>query len=134
MEGRLKSTGLGEWLQERCQRESLSLRQAGAKAGLSHATIRDIVNGNAASPTTIRKLARAFGGDGQQELAALEDKLLTLAGYRGERPEVEISETMGRLLDRIGGFSESQLKMMERFADFMAEMTEKAEKAEMEEK
>ena len=124
MGGRTTSSGLGEWLQERCQRESLSLRQAGAKAGLSHGTIRDIVNGNAASPKTIRKLARAFGSDGQQGLA-LEDKLLILAGYRSERPEVALSESMGQLLDRISGFSEQQLKIMGRFADFLAETEEK---------
>jgi len=124
MKDRTASSGLGEWLQERCQKESLSLRQAGAKTGLNHGTIRDILNGGTPSPATFRKLAKAFGGNGHLGLA-LEDKLLALAGYRSERPEDALSEPLGRLLDRIGGFSEQQLKIMGRFADFLAKMEEK---------
>jgi len=111
---------LGGWLQERCQKEGLSLRQAAAKAGLSHATIDDIRKGGGASAETIRKLAQAFGGDGR-EMLALEDKLLVLSGYRSERPEGEdLSEPVARLLDRLSQFSEPQLKLMERFAEFIA--------------
>ncbi len=120
-----KSFGLGEWLRDRCQREQLSLRQAGAKAGLSHATIRDIMNGARVSPATIRKLAGAYGGNGDHQLQALEDKLLILAGHRSERPEADLSEPMAQLLDRLSGFSEARLKILSRFADFLAETEEK---------
>ena len=113
---------LGKWLEETCKQERLSLRQAASKTGLSHATIDDIIKGGGASAETIRKLAQAFGGDGR-EMLALEDKLLILSGYRSERPEGEdLSEPMARLLDRLSGFSEPQLKMVERFAEFLAEM------------
>ncbi|MBA7670379.1 hypothetical protein ES703_78525 [subsurface metagenome] len=116
----IEHRGSGSWLVERCQKEGLSLRQAAAKTGLSHATIDDIRKGGGASAETIRKLAQAFGGDGR-EMLALEDKLLVLSGYRSERPEGEdLSEPMARLLDRLSGFSEPQLKLMERFAEFIA--------------
>jgi len=61
--------------------ERLSLRQAGAKAGLSHTTVRDIINGSQPSPETIRKLAHSFGVGRNQRLA-LENSLLLLAGYK----------------------------------------------------
>ncbi len=77
---------LGQWLRERCQREHLSLRKAGAKTGLSGAAIGDIIRGSHPLPETIRKLAQGFGGDGS---LALEDHLLELAGYRIRRPEGE---------------------------------------------
>jgi len=116
----IEHRGLGSWLVERCQKEGLSLRQAAAKTGLSHVTIDDIRKGGRASAETIRKLSQAFGGDGR-EMLALEDKLLVLSGYRSERPEgEELSEPMARLLDRLSGFSEPQLKLMERFAEFIA--------------
>jgi len=118
----IEHRGLGSWLVERCQKEGLSLRQAAAKTGLSHATIDDIRKGGRASAETIRKLTQAFGGDGR-EMLALEDKLLILSGYRSERPEGEdLSEPMARLLDRLSGFSEPQLRIMERFAEFLAEI------------
>ena len=113
--------GLGSWLAERCQREGLSLRQAATKTGLSHATIRDIINGAQASPQTIKKLAAAFGGNGRRRLV-LEDKLLTLAGYRSQRPSEELNEPLAGLVDKLSQFSESQLKLVEHFADFLAEM------------
>ena len=93
----MQATGLGSWVVERCRVEGLSLRQAAAKTGLSHATIRDIMNGGSASAETIRKLAAGFGGDGEATRLAVEDKLLTLCGYRSERPEEKLSEPMGRL-------------------------------------
>ena len=119
-----EQASLGQWLQERCQREHLSLRQAGAKTGLSHATIADIRKGVHPDPETIRKLAIAFGGDGQQRLA-LEDQLLALAGYRSERPEEEMGVEYGRLLDKIKQFSKSQIKIMGRFADFLIGIEDK---------
>lgn len=116
---------LGQWLEVRCRKEGLSLRQAATKTGLSHTTVADIIKGDShLSAETIRKLARAFGGDGHQGLA-LEDRLLILAGYRSERPEEKLNESLARLLDRIKGFSEPKLKLMESFADFLAEMEER---------
>ena len=42
-EQRMEEQGnLSQWLKERCQREHLSLRQAAARAGVSHATIAGI--------------------------------------------------------------------------------------------
>jgi len=115
----------GGWLQERCQKEGLSLRQAAARTGLSHATIDDIRKGGGASAEIIRKLAQAFGGDGR-EMLALEDKLLVLSGCRSERPEGEdLSEPVARLLDRLSLFNESQLKIVGRFCDFLGEMEKK---------
>jgi len=117
--------GLGKWLEQVCKKEHLSLRQAAAKTGLSHATIRDIIKGASASAETIRKLVHAFGNDGLTKFV-LEDKLLVLAGYRMQRPEAEeLTEPMARLLDKLNRFSEPQLKILSRFADFLAEMEEK---------
>ncbi len=73
---------LGRWLRERCQRERLSLRQAAARSGLSHATLAKVIKSGHASPETIRKLAAGFGGDGTNQRLALEDHLLVLAGHR----------------------------------------------------
>ena len=70
---------LGQWLRERCRREHLSLRQAAARSGLSHATLAQVIKSGHASPETVRKLAQAFDGDGR---LALEDYLLVLAGHR----------------------------------------------------
>ncbi len=77
-----KQRSLSQWLQQKCRLEHLSLRQAGAKTGLSHTTINDIIKGVQPSAKTIQKLARAFGGNGR---LPLEDHLLALAGYRSER-------------------------------------------------
>ena len=63
------------WLKERCEKGHLSLRQAVAKTGLSHATIGDIMKGKHPLPETIRKLAQGFGEDGR---LALEDQLIVL--------------------------------------------------------
>ena len=119
-------TGLGEWLKQVCQKQGLSLRQAAEKAGLSHATIGDIMNGTRPFPETIRKLAQAFGGDGTQQKLALEDHLLVLAGYRTPRPQgQELSQPLARLIDRLSEFSEPQIKIIGRFADFLADEMEK---------
>lgn len=108
---------LSEWLQERCKTERLSLRQAAARTGLSHATIRDVIKGNHPLPETIRKLAQGFGGDGS---IALGDHLLVLAGYRTPRPEGgELTESIAQLMDKAKQLSEPQLKMMVSFADFL---------------
>ena len=112
---------LGEWLEEKCREEKLSLRQAAVKTGLSHATIGDLINGGRPSSETIKKLAAGFSGNGDQHRQSLEDTLLTLSGYRSER-EGELSEPVARLMDRLVQFSEPQLKVMERFAEFVSEM------------
>ena len=113
---------LGQWLKERCRQEHLSLRKAGARTGLSHSTIQGIINGGRAAPETIRKLAQGFGGDGKQRLA-LEDHLLVLADYRTQRDDGdELTESMAQLMDKVKEFSESQIKMMLRFADFLIEI------------
>ena len=120
MDGQTK--GLGQWLKERCKAERLSLRQAAVRSGLSHATIADIMKGTSPSPETIKKLAHAFGEDGNQRLA-LEDSLLILAGYRTERPEGrDLSQPLARLMDMVANFDEPQLKLMAHFAEFLAEM------------
>lgn len=122
MEQRTRGGGLvGQWLKDRCEKKNWSLREAAANTGLSHATIGDIMKGGRPSAESIRKLAAAFGGDGQRK-CAIEDEILILAGYRTERAEGEISESMGRLMDRLSTFSESQLKVLGRFADFLAEV------------
>ena len=115
--------GLATWLEERCQTEGLSLRQAAQKTGLSHATIADSIKGVHPSPETIRKLAAAFSTSGDHHRLALEDELLILAGYRSERPkEKELTEPMARLLDKLSEFNEPQLKIMLRFCDFLSQM------------
>ncbi len=119
------SDGLGGWLKEKCKAEKLSLRQAAAKTGLSHATIGDIINGKGVSAQTIKKLANAFGGDGHQGLV-LEDELLALSGYRTSRPEeAALSEPLARLLDKLARFNEPKLKLMEHFVDYISSMEEK---------
>jgi len=118
-------TGLGEWLKERCKVESLSLRQAAAKTGLSHATIGDIINGVSPSPESIQKLAHAFSGDGKERLA-LEDSLLILAGYRTQRPNgQDLSQPQAQLIDMVSQFDEPKIKLMARFAEFLSEMEKK---------
>lgn len=110
-----KQSKLSEWLEEKLKCGHLSLRQAGVRTGLSHATIGDIRKGVRPNPETIRKLAQGFGGGG-----ALEDHLFTLAGYRTPRPEGEnTSEAWAHLTDKISRLSEPQLKIMVRFADFL---------------
>ena len=118
-----KQTGLSQWLKDRCKAEGLSTRQAAAKTGLSHATISDIINGaSLPSPETIKRLAKAFGEDGNERLA-LEDSLLILAGYRTQRPDGEdLSQPLARLMDKVANFSEPQLKLMARFAEYLADM------------
>ena len=112
---------VGQWLKDRCQKKGWSLREAAANTGLSHATIGDIMKGVQPSAESIRKLTVAFGGNGLRKLV-LEDELLTLAGYRTERPEGQLSESMGRLMDKLSTLSESQIKIISRFADFLGEM------------
>lgn len=113
--------GLDSWLAQRCQKGGLSLRQAATKTGLSHSTIRDVMNGATASQKTIKRLAAAFGGDGRRRLA-LEDKLLTLAGYRSQRPGEELNEPLAGLVDVLSQLSEPQLKLVGHFAEFLAGM------------
>jgi len=87
--------GLGKWLEERCKKERLSLRQAATRTGLSHAIIGDIIKGSRVSLETISKLAEAFSESGDHQKPALEDELLVLAGYRTGRPEgQELSQSL----------------------------------------
>ena len=113
------ASNLGEWLKAKCDGDRLSLRQVAKKAGLSHQTIAGLMDGKRALPQTIKRLAKAFSDDHHQTIA-LEDKLLCLAGYRTERPEEELSEPVARLLDKLGQFNQSQLMIMEQFADFIS--------------
>lgn len=107
---------LARWLAERCQEEGLSLRQAGVRTGLSPSAIADVINGaSVPSPNTIKKLAEGFGGD-----AALQDHLLLLAGHREARPK-EPSPALAELIDKVSEFDERRVRMMARFADFLAE-------------
>jgi len=118
-------TGLGKWLKDICQREKLSLRQAAERTGLSHGTIRDIIQGAVASAGTIKKLAHAFSQDHCERLA-LEDSLLILAGYRTPRaPGEEPSQLEAQLLDIVSKFSKPQLKLVVNFAEYLAKMEKK---------
>lgn len=121
-----QTPSIGRWLNEVCQKEKLSLRQAAAKTGLSHATIREIINGSKASPETIKKLVAVFSGGGDHQRLVLEDHLLVLAGHRTPRPEgKELSQPMAQLIDKLSGFSEPQLRLMAHFADFIAKVETK---------
>ena len=120
------ASSLAEWLKGRCREQKLSLRLAGVKTGLSHSTIQAIINGNKPTPTSIKVLARVFSDDNHHSRMALEDKLLTLAGYRSSRENsTELSEPVAQLLDKIERFDGAQLKLMLQFADFVSEMEKK---------
>jgi len=121
--GSLKT--LGKWLGKKCQEEHLSYRKAAEKAGLSHVTIAEIINGKRPSAATVKKLAEAFSGNGEHQWVALEDFLLILCGYRSEKKEGEISEPLARLMDKLSEFSEAQLEIMGRFADFVTKIGNK---------
>ena len=112
---------LSLWLGERCKDEGLSYRKVAARAGVSHATIASIKNGNRPSAATVVKLAAAFGGNGQHQRMATEDILLSLCGYKSKKSE-DISEPLGRLLDKVSHFDESQIKVIEQFVDFVAKV------------
>ncbi|GAI25783.1 unnamed protein product, partial [marine sediment metagenome] len=86
-------SGLGQWLNQRCKNERLSLRQAATRTGLSHSTIRDIIKGNHPSPETIKKLVLGFTTS-LSERVDLEDYLMLLAGYRTEHPQIKPSDPM----------------------------------------
>lgn len=108
-----KQNSLSHWLKERMETESLSLRKAGARTGLSHATIGDILKGNLPRPEVIRKLAQGFGGG-----SVLQDHLLLLAGYRAPGAD-EPSEALAELIDQVRHFDDRQLRMMTHFAEFL---------------
>lgn len=116
----MKEQNLSQWLENRCKREHLSLREAAAKTDLSHATLAAIRKGARPSAVTIKKLVAAFS-DGKNQRLALEDKLLVLAGYRTERPEEERTGSRARLMDKVGNFSEPQLKVVIRFVDSLVD-------------
>ncbi|MBA7565952.1 hypothetical protein ES708_07639 [subsurface metagenome] len=116
----IEQNRLGQWLKNRC--EHLTLRQAAAKTGLSHATIEEIIRGvHHPSPGSIRKLVTAFGGSSKEQLV-LEDTLLEAAGYRTPRLEEDLNQLLARLIDRVGDFNNQQLTVMVRFAEFLAEI------------
>lgn len=109
---------IAEWLREKCRREGLSLRQAASRTGLSHATIADITNGGRPSPQSILRMANAFGGNGHQN-QVIEEKLLTLAGYRTPRPGEKPNELLAQLLDKLTGLSPPKMEMVGHFIDFI---------------
>ncbi|MBA7528823.1 hypothetical protein ES705_21013 [subsurface metagenome] len=113
---------LGKWLRKACKGKNLSLREAGKMIGISHTTIALILQDKPVHPLTIRKMAKTFS-NGQYHRRALEDELLTLAGYRSNSPP-KINETIGRLIDSVRDFSPEELKMLTRFADYLVEIRE----------
>ncbi|MFW6112588.1 MAG: helix-turn-helix domain-containing protein [Chloroflexota bacterium] len=115
-----KTASFGEWLRVMCERQGLSLRQAGQRAGLSHGTIEGIIQGTMPSADTVKKLARAFGGDGREGLA-LEDTLLVLAGYRTPRSD-DMSQSLAHLMDLAADLDESKLKLLADFVDYLKRM------------
>jgi len=103
------------------KRGKLSASGVAAKTGLNRFTITNIIQGTTPTPESIGKLAAGFA-DGPNEIQALTDHLLVLAGYRTERPEGDASEEMARLRDKVSGFSDAQLIIMTEFADFLIEI------------
>lgn len=120
--GNRGSPTLSVWLEKRCKDEGLSYRKAAAMTGVSHATIAEIINGNRPSAATIVKLASAFSGNGQHQKAVLEDLLLSLCGYKSKQSEEEVSEPLGRLMDKVSHLNDAQLSIVEQFADFVAKI------------
>ena len=119
------SQGLDQWLRERRAKEGLSLRKAAARVGLSHGTIADIEKGVTPSQVTIRKVALGFSRD-ENERLALEDSLLTLAGYRTPRSNGDdLSPARGRLLDVTADFEDSDLNVVTEFAEWLAGVIKK---------
>ena len=116
--------GLGQWLQEKCQQEHLSLREAGDKSDLSHTTIQVIIRSGRASAETVKKLAHAFSDSDSNYRLALEDQLLQLAGYRSTT-ENKLSEPVAQLVDIVADFSGSQLRVMREFAIYLDELKKK---------
>jgi len=120
--GNSVSPKLSTWLQKRCREEGLSYRQVASRADLSHATVAEIINGRRPSAATINKLAEAFAGNGVHQKSALGDFLLTICGYRSNPTETTPNEPLARLMDKLSGFSDAQLEIMERFADFVTKV------------
>jgi len=110
--------GLGTWLKERCKEERLSVRQAAAKVGLSHATISDIINGGRPSAATIVKLADGFGNNDEQK-AELNDLLLGLSGYRSGGNKAGTSEPRARVIDQLSHLDPGQLEIVEQLTSFI---------------
>lgn len=121
-----------EWLKKECEKARLSLRQAGDKAGLSHATIQCIIKGGNPSSTTVRKLAQSFCHGGRNELMFLEEELLVLTGHKTKNTNGSISQPLACLLDSVKGFSEAELKIVSRFADFVAYLSSEGNVADVE--
>lgn len=119
-----EATNIAEWLEGICTKEHLSLRQAADRASLSHATLSSIKNGSRPTAATISKLAAAFSNDGPSQKAALEDKLLALCGYRSAVSGITTREPLARLLDKLSGFNDEQLGLIETIIDFCATLGE----------
>lgn len=115
-------SGLGQWLRDKCQQEQMSLRETGERTGLSHATIQVIMKGGRPSAETVRKLAHAFSKDGSNHRLALEDELLTRAGYRSPSANM-LSEPVAELVDIITDFNEPQLKVLREFAIYLIKLS-----------
>ena len=110
--------GLGGWLEQRCHDEVLSLRQAAAKSGLSHATLSDIMKGIRPSAATIVKLAEAFGSN-DHDKSELKDLLLGLSGYRDKQKSEVQTELRARLVDKLSQFNIDQLELLEQLSGFI---------------
>ena len=117
--------GLAQWLEGKCREERLSLREAGERASLSHSTIRTIIRGGHASAKTVTQLADAFTSNHHNK-RALEDELLTLAGYRTKKEH--LSQPLAELLDIVNHFSEAQLKVVSAFATYLTEVSQHGKK------
>ncbi|MBA7647850.1 hypothetical protein ES703_55629 [subsurface metagenome] len=108
-----KQNPLSHWLKERMETENLSLRKAALLTELSHGTLADIQRGVSPTAETVRKLAQGFGGG-----SALQDHLLSLAGYRAPGAD-EPSGALAELIDQVRQFDDRQLRMMTQFAKFL---------------
>lgn len=114
-----KRSRLGQWLENRCKQEHLSVREAAAKCGLSHTTLHDIIKrGIHPYPRTLEKLAKGFAR-GESERLVLEDKFLILTGYMMPRRGEKLNEPLAQFVDKVRGFNEEQIKVMMDFADYL---------------
>ncbi len=115
-----KTPSLATWLAGRCKQEKLSYRTAAARTGISHGTIAAIIKGVRPSAVTIGKLAKAFGTNGQNHVAELEDELLGLCGYRSAHPVTRASGPVSILRYKLVTLNDAQLKLVESFVNYCA--------------
>ena len=100
----------------------MSIRKLAGRAGLNYVTVAEIRNGSRPSPETIKKLAATFSNNGANQKVALEDYLLSICGYRSEPTDGELSESQARLLDKVSHFNQTQFRLVEEFADYVAKV------------